>query len=190
MDKVDASNGADASTANAETQGAVDQQGDAGSEVNARLLAESKKHKALASELKTKLAKYEAAEKSALEQQSQFKDLYEKEKKDREALLKTVVSDRIKASVAQEAAKHGCIDVDGLLKLGNKELLQYDEATLEVHGVDQYVEDTKKSKPYLFQSASKANINPATPGASVRSNVKPLKDLSKDEIMAQLRALK
>lgn len=193
MDTNAAANAANTQTANADADTDTDSAVTTGaaSEVNARLLAESKKHKALAQEMKSRLAKFEAAEKAALEQQAQFKTLYEQEKAEREKLLKTVVSERIRSTVAEQATKAGCVSVDDLLKLGNRELLQYDESTLEVLGADQFVEDAKKSKPYLFQSAKTQVINPATPGQGMaRSTVKPLKELSKEEIMSQLRALK
>jgi hypothetical protein len=190
MEGNTAPNGASAQAANAEAQQAVDATAnEPASEVNARLLAESKKNKTLAQELKQKLAKYEAAENSAMQEQQRFKELYEKSEAARQSLFKTVIKEKIKSSVADKALKAGCVDVDGLIKLGNAELLRYDEESLEVHGVDTFVEEAMKSKPYLFQSAKTPTINPATPGGTVRSNNKSLKELSKEEILSQLRAL-
>ena len=190
MEGNTAPNGASAQAANAEAQQVVDTTAnEPASEVNARLLAESKKNKATAQELKQKLAKYEAAENAAMAEQQRFKELYEKAEAARQTLFKTVIKEKIKSSVADKALKAGCVDVDGLIKLGNSELLQYDEDSLEVHGVDTFVEEAMKSKPYLFQSAKTPSINPTTPGGTIRSNNKPLRELTKEEIMAQLRKL-
>lgn len=185
------SNETPAQAANAEVQQAVDATAtEPASEVNARLLSESKKNKALAQELKSKLAKYEVQEKSQLEEQARFKELYEKEKGQRELLLKTVIKEKIKSSVADKALKAGCVSVDDLIKLGNSELLQYDEETLDVHGVDTFVEEAMKSKPYLFKSTKTPTINAATPGGvGVSSNNKQLKELTVDELRAKLRSL-
>lgn len=169
-------------TTNAEAQG--DEVNAA--EVNARLLAESKKNKKLAQELKAKL---ENIEKSGLEEQQKYKELYQKSEEKYQGLYKTLVREKIKTAVVEKASKLGAVDADAVLKLGNAELLQVDSETLEVQGVDEFVEDLRKTKHYLFQPQKTPTINPVTPGGVVRGTEKPLNQLSRDEIMAKLKAL-
>ncbi len=167
---------------------APDQTGDevSAAEVNARLLAESKKNKKLAQEYRSKL---ETLEKTKLEEQSQYKELYQKSEEKYQGLYKSLVREKIKSAVADRATKSGAIDVEAVLKLGNAELLQVDQESLEVHGVDEFVEELKKTKQYLFQPAKTPTINPATPGGVVRGQTKSLQQMSAAEIMAELHKL-
>lgn len=166
----------------------VEAQGDevSAAEVNARLLAESKKNKKLAQEYRSKL---ETLEKTKLEEQSQYKELYQKSEEKYQGLYKSLVREKIKTAVSERASKHGAIDVEAVLKLGNAELLQVDQESLEVHGVDEFVEELKKSKQYLFQPVKTPTINPATPGGVVRGQTKSLQQMSAAEIMAELHKL-
>ena len=186
-DEKGAPNGAGSTETNVtETSGADDSTKDQAAEVNARLLDESKKYKKAYQDTRSKL---EELEKSKLQEQQKYKELYEQTEQKYQGLYKSLVKEKIRSSVADKASKAGCLDVDALLKLGNAELLQLDEDTLDVHGADTFVEEAKKAKPYLFQAAKASNINATTPGGVVRTGTKTLKDLSKDEIMSQLRAL-
>ena len=155
-------NATETTTANAEqTQEAVAQS--AQSEVNERLLNESKKYKKAYQEEKQKR---EELEKSELQKQAKYKELYEQTEAKYNGLYKSLVKEKVKSTVADKAAKAGCLDVDALLQLGNASLLQVDEETLEVLGADTFVEEAKKSKPYLFQSAKAPTINATTPGGT------------------------
>lgn len=131
------------------------------SEVNERLLNESKKYKSLYQQTKQELDKQQKAK---LEEQNRFKELYEQEQSKYQALYKNLVKEKIKAKVTEHATKAGCVNVEDLLRLGNVELLQVDEESLEVYGAETFVEDTKKQKPYLFNASKPQAINPATPG--------------------------
>lgn len=155
-------------------------------EVNARLLEESKKNKKAAQEYRTKL---ETLEKERLTEQQRYKELYEKSEEKYQGLYKSLVKEKVRAAVATKAQAMGVVDIDAAMLLGNKELLQVEEDSLEVHGVDTFMDELKKAKPYLFQVAQKANINGVTPNAVLKSNTKPLKELTVEEIKAQLKAL-
>lgn len=145
-------------------------------DVNARLLEESKRNKAKAQELKAKL---DEIEKKSLLEKEQFKDLYEKSEAKYQGLWKSLVKERVRSSVSEVAAKQGCLSVDDLLKLGKSDLLQIDEETLEVSGTELFVEEAKKSKPYLFQSTKTPTINATTPGGVVKQKTTTLSDLAK-----------
>lgn len=187
MDQTkNAANAATETQANAETSGQTTETENQASEVNARLLAESKKYKSAYQEAKQKL---EEVEKSKLQEQSKYKELYEQTEEKYKTLYKSLVKEKVRTSVADVAAKAGCHDVEALLKLGNSELLQVDDESLKVDGVEAFVEDARKNKPYLFQSVKQASINSVTPGGGV-TKTKSLKDMSSTELMAQLRSLK
>ena len=175
-------------TANAETakQEVVSTEAQS-SELNERLLSESKQYKKKYQEAKTKL---EEIEKSALQSQSKYKELYEKSEEKYQGLYKNLVKEKVKTAVANHALKAGCVDVEDLLQLGNKQLLQIDEETMEVQGADVFVEEAKKTKPYLFNIQKTPTINSSTPGGVVKGSQKTIKEMSKEEILAQLRALK
>lgn len=157
------------------------------SEVNERLLAESKHNKKRAQDLQAKLNEME---KSTLQEQAKYKELWQKSEEKYQGLYKSLVKEKIRTAVSDKASKAGCRDVDDLLKLGDVRLLQINEETLEVEGADVFVEEVKKVKPYLFATQNTPTINPATPGGVLKGGQKSVKEMTKDEIMSQLRALK
>lgn len=189
MSESTAGNPAATATANAaggETTENSTTQATSASEVNARLLEESKANKKKAQELQAQL---DGIKKAQLEKQSEYKKLYEEEKTKGEKLFKTVVNERVKSAVEKVASKAGAIDLDAVMALGDSKLLVVDEETFAVDGVDTYIEDLKKKKPNLFTVTKSAAVNGVTPGGTTQSNKKPLKDLTKEELLAQLRAL-
>ena len=177
--------------ANAQAPETVEQQGQSGDEANAtnaRVLAESKEYKKKYQATKARL---EELEKSKLQEQNQYKELWQKSEEKYETLYKTLVKEKVRSAVSEKAAKAGCVDVDALLKLGDAQLLQINKETLEIDGADVFVEEAKKLKPYLFQPVKAPTINSATPGGVLKaSGVKKPQEMTKEEIMAQLRALK
>jgi hypothetical protein len=52
------------------------------------------------------------------------------------------------------------------MKLGEKDKLQYDEETMEVLGVEEFVDSVKLQFPEFFKPANQTTINPATPGGT------------------------
>jgi hypothetical protein len=188
MSEANASNGAAAGDANAAGGDAGDgaNQG-AGSEVNARLLEESKQNKKKAQEYKAALDKLTQTQ---LVDQQKYKELYEAEQKKYSSLHKTLVTDKVKAAVSEKASKAGAIDLDAILALGDRGLLVVDEDTLAVDGVDTFIEDLKKKKPSLFTAKSATAVNGVTPGGTAgSSNQKQISEMNADEIRAALKKL-
>jgi hypothetical protein len=160
-----------------------------GTEPN-RLLEESKKWKERAVKAEKEL---EAKSKAEQAEKGQYKDLYEKEQEKFSNLRKSFLKEKINSSVSVVATKHGCVDTDALLRLGNLEHLQFDEDTGMVHGVDTFVEETKKARPFLFNQAKPPTINPTAPGGQsmgsgriTKENFGALKPEQKSEVYAQL----
>lgn len=148
-------------------------------DVNKRLLEESKHWKSKAQEYKKQI---EDAQKQKAAEQGEFKELYEKTKAQHDDLYKKFVGEKVKMSVSQVASKHGCVDVEALMRLGNVDLLRFDPETAEVHGADIFVEEAKKNKSYLFQLKQSVATSPMTPGgANGIAAPKVYKDLSADE---------
>lgn len=155
-----------------------------------RLEEESRKYKKNWQELRSDA---ENKQKQYLEEQGKFKELYETERRKSEDLFKNFVRTKVESMVSGVAQKNGCLDVDALLKLGNAELLQYDETSHNVVGVETFVDEAKKRHPYLFQTHTRPNINTALPNAghekaaSVNaSNYAKLKKEDKANVLAKL----
>lgn len=142
----------------------------------ARILEESKKWKQRASAAEREL---QELKKKEAENQGQFKQLYEAEKKKNDEISKSYVRTQVRMSVDALASKAGCANVEALMKLGNPELLEFNEENGKVYGADLFIEDAKKNHPYLFSAGTKPpTINPATPGGVV-----PKKKLTAQEIL-------
>lgn len=170
MSEVKTAANAAAADANASAEEAheVDSQAqEAGthSEVNDRLLKESKAFKSRALSAEREL---ERIQKASLEEQGKFKEMYEATQQKYESLMKNLVKEKIKSSVSDHASKVGCVNVEALLKLGNPSLLEFDEEQGTVHGSDLFVEEARKQHPYLFNSAKTAAINSASPGGPLK----------------------
>jgi hypothetical protein len=141
-----------------------------------RVLNENKKHKEM---LAQRIAAEAEAKKKDLEAQNNYKVLYE----NTDQKLKAVLEDKNKLedligqgvkynAVVSELNKKGirCIDMDAMFSLGNTELLQTVDME-NVDGVEAFIDDAKKSRPYLFASQDIPRMNqlPATfnPGQQV-----------------------
>jgi len=127
-----------------------------------RVLDESRKNKDKWQDLKTEV---DTATSQRLEEQGEYKELYTALQSTLSDERKSRMKDRIQHAVSTEATKVGAVDVDDLFVLGNSELLQYDESSGSVHGVDIFIEDLKKRKPHLFGAKPSATVNPSAPGA-------------------------
>jgi len=149
---------------------------DSESESRERLLAESKKWKARA--INAEKANKEQ-QKRISEEQGKYKELYETEHKARKELSVKVIKEKINASVKSVAAKVGCIDPDAVLALGDMSLLQIDEDNGDVFGAEHFVEQVKKTKPYLFQALKVPTINAASPSGTVQAKKVTAADILK-----------
>lgn len=189
MDTVTTAN-ADATTANAE---AVEEKPAETVDLvqlkatNERLLAESKKNRENFLKAKQEL---DRVTQTQLQEQGKYKELYEKTSGDLKALKQAQMRKDIEYAVKLHAEKAGMVKPDIALKLGNAELLAYDEANGTVSGVDAFVESIKADMPQLFTTQKTPVINPTTPNGAVRTGTKNLKDMKSDEIIAALHALK
>lgn len=154
--------------------------------VNTRLLNDARKWKKRAMDAE---AEKKRLEEKTLTSQGEYKVLYEKAVAEKAQLESAIKDGEKRRALERAAAEAGCIDLDGFISLGDQSLLVYDDETKTYDGIDAYRDDLRKRKSYLFQQKSGAQINPAKPGGVGNLTNKPLKDLSKEEIMARLRAL-
>lgn len=127
---------------------------------NRRLLDESKKYKSNWQKIKEEQA---AKEQKTLEEQGRYKDLYAQKDQEYKSLVQSLMREKVSSAVKMQASRYGCVDETALLKLGNSELLQYDEETQAVHGVDAYLEDAKTKFPFLFKQSQTPSVNNAQP---------------------------
>ena len=130
---------------------------------NARLLEESRKYKERAQKAEKAI---EERERKTAEEQGRYKELFEKAEAKLQNYQKLSLQEKIKNAVGAAGQKHGCVDSEALIKLGNHGLIQYDEETLEIHGAEIFVEEAKKAYPYLFKQSSQSVINPVAPGGA------------------------
>ena len=159
------------------------------SELNARLLRESQQNKERAKKAEQEAAELRKFRDSALKEKMEYKPLFEEATKKLSDLQEKVKRTSILSSVKEVGLKMGCIDVDLLLAAGPAGVLDYDQDSLEPVGVQEFVEAAKKAKPFLFAQPKTPTINATTPGGAVRNNVQQSKPMSKEEIIAQLKAL-
>jgi hypothetical protein len=155
--------------------------------VNDRLLRESKEYKQRAQALAKELETIKAAK--AVES-GDYKKLFEQAQAKLEAQNKTVMKNAIMTKLTQVGTKRGCVDADALFKLGNKELLQYDEESGEVIGAELFVEDAAQRMSYLFSSQKPAAINGVNPSGVIKPKTitaSDLSSLSKADMGAVLR---
>lgn len=154
---------------------------------NERLLAESRKNREAYLRTKKDL---EDRVKADMQKQGEYKALAEKLAAENGLLKKSFRDEKVTAEVTKALEKAGVVKAEGAWKLGRMDLLQYDEDSREVHGVQTFVDELKKEYPMLFSAPKTPVINPTVPsGRGPAPAGKQLKDLTKDEIMAQLRAL-
>lgn len=143
-----------------ETDGAESQPAAQLKSTNERLLNESKKNREAYLKAKKEL---DELKQKQLSEQGKFKELYEKANAELAQIKKQSMLKDISFSVKLAAEKSGFVKPDNALKLGNSELLQYDEATGQVFGVETFVDELKKEYPQLFSQAQKSVINPMAP---------------------------
>jgi hypothetical protein len=141
-------------------------------QLNARLLRESKewKSKYLAAKQESQSQKHvlEEAEKKKMESQQQYKTLAEKYESENKALKDRIRNEKIRNAVNDKALRAGCVNVEDLLTVGDKSLIEYDEESNQVSGAEVFIEETRRLKPYLFQSKANgrtSTINSVTPGS-------------------------
>lgn len=168
-----------------------------GSEVNDRLLAESKANKKRAQELAAEL---DAIKNKQLEEQGNYKDLLEKEKKEKEELRNNLVSSSqktLKANIQATVAKFATdvVDLEDLMNQPKfKKILEEgidgEELTLSEDAAEKYVKAVLEAKPHLRKTVvipgthkgGKPNYNPSGPNSSGKS----LSSMTQEELRAEL----
>lgn len=128
-----------------------------------RVLEESKSHKQRAQQAERELAKIREAE---AKRQGKYKELAEQKDAELNSLREKWVKAQVNTALAGAASQYGYAgsSVDTLLKLGDHDLLAFDEDTGRVEGIEVYMEDLKKREPSLFRVAQ-ANISEKVPTA-------------------------
>ncbi len=136
-------------------------------DVNARLLEESKKHKARYQETKKQLeelqAKLDAQKQNELAEQGKYKDLWQKEREQNETFRKRYVEEKIRSAVETAALRAGIVDPTDAFLLGNMDLIQFDPESHSIDGADTLVEDLKKRKAHLFKGKTQMIVNSSVP---------------------------
>jgi hypothetical protein len=169
--------------ANAEGQEQVTKpEGVEASEGGERILKESKAWKKRAQEAEQRL---KDVEEKTLKEQQNYKQLYEKKNKELEILAQKMMGDKKKLALQVAAQKWKVRDLHDAMGLGNKELLQYDQEADNFVGVDEFFEDLKNRKPYLFESEKAAVATPARPGGQIKDV--PYESLSLADIEKKLK---
>jgi vacuolar-type H+-ATPase subunit I/STV1 len=128
-----------------------------------RLLEESRNYKKRAQEAEKKL---QEQEKKKLEEEGKYKELSESYQEKLENQQKINMRLAVRTAILEPATKAGCVDIEDLLKLGDGSFLQYDAETGEVTGSEEFVQNLKNAKPWLFQQATKPVTSQAIPGGS------------------------
>lgn len=121
--------------------------------------------------------------------QNNWKALAEKLQEENGSLKGSLGELAVKTQLAPKLVEMGCVNVDDAMKLGNNELLVHDDG--QISGVDQYIDDLRAQRPYLFQSKIPSSVNTTLPagGINVTPAKKSVNDLSDDELDAHMKQL-
>jgi predicted RNase H-like nuclease (RuvC/YqgF family) len=149
-----------------------------------------------AQELEQRVQDFERKE---MEAKGQYEKLVQQLKEENDRLKtdvkkerETYLWERVTTGIKTEAAKAGCQSPDKLIKLLDKndfETLQADADgyNLKQESLSALIEKAKKENSFLF-SAPSVKIADASPSSRVQTQVsKSLDQMSKEEILAQLR---
>lgn len=155
-------------------------------ETHQRVLKESQKYKQRAMQAEARLNEFEE---KTLSEQKQYRELAERYKGELEQIKTAKAELEIRTQLLPELTKAGCRDATDALQLGNRELLLHDGDSLV--GVDEFVSDLQKRKPWLFESGKPSSVNPSLPSpGKVPGNGKiDYSKLSTEEIRQKLREL-
>ena len=143
-------------------------------ETHQRVLEESKNYK----------AKLQEIERKRLEEQGKWQEIAEKERAELANLRRQVTLGKIRETVSKYASEAHCRNVDDLLKLGNVDLIRYDEDTGEVYGAKEFVEAARSEKAYLFENRSQSVVNSIAPSGEPAKPVTDLKQMNRSQLDA------
>lgn len=122
--------------------------------------------------LKKLEAERESQQAKALEEQGKYKELYEKEKTEREAQTKSHNDFLVETEMRRVATQLGMIDQD-LIKLIGREGITIENG--QVQGVEDVIKEFQKNKPALFKSdevetPKVPNVSQSRPGTQTVNN--------------------
>lgn len=123
---------------------------------------------------------------------NQLKDKLAKTEKAQKEQFSNFVFQSLDAQVREEALRLGCIDPDAIVKLADMSAVEIDSQTYKAdkEQLGQLLEEMKRKKPYLF-SKSGPKINSDLPGGVIKKeDKKSYKDMTKDELWAELKKIK
>jgi hypothetical protein len=156
-----------------------------------KVLNERKKDQERAKAAELKIQEYEHKK---LEEAGKFQEVItdlRKRAEEKESAYETErkarIADKLTAMIREESSKHGVIDFEDMLKVGNLDSIQADPETGKVDPstIKRYVEDLKAKKSYLFKATTVQTAD-ATPNAGKAPGTLTAKDLSSmstDELM-------
>lgn len=134
-------------------------------QVNQRLLNESKKYKEQFKTVKQELDSYK---KQQLEEQGRWQEIAQQKEQELQQFQEAFITEKVNASLSRAAEKSGCIDIDALMKLGDHDLLEFDEETMAIGGVDAFIENAKHKYSFLFRNTQVPQVNSMRPGGPVQ----------------------
>lgn len=163
-----------------------------------KVLNERKKDQERAKQAEAKIQEYEHKK---LEEAGKYQEVIadlrkraEEKEKEAESLRKARIADKLTSMIRDEANKHGVIDFEDMLKVGNLDSIQVDPDTNNVdpQTIKRYVEDLKAKKSYLFK-ATNVQVADASPNAGKapgKIETKDLSTMSSEELMKLALKLK
>lgn len=131
---------------------------------NNRLLEESKRHKQKAIENGQKLLEAEGKKDELISSLRQELEEKQRVMQEHEQYL---IRQKIASAVAEKAKKYGCDDWDHLMVLGNNDLIEYDQESGQVKGVDLFFEEALKNDRFkkFFVRQDKVKTVNTIPGS-------------------------
>lgn len=154
---------------------------------NKRLLDESYQYKQKYNGLKSEI---EQKQKQSLEEQENFKELYELEKQKSmeasskaEKLKRQALQKDMHFKVASKATD--AYDVSDIIKSLPRDLLEIDEETESVSGIEEAIKHVRESKPYLFKKNNGTGFADRRPqGDNGKRSWEDLEGREKDKLFA------
>ena len=174
--------------------GGQDAQDSVSYQSHAKLLAEKK---AVQAKLQQEREAREKMEQARLEEQGKLSELVESLKTEN-ARLKQQNTDvvgnfaykSVRSQLMTEAAKVGCLNPNALAKLVDLDSFDVDTETFEASSdqMKAQIEVVRKENPWLFGKTSPAvnNSNPSVNASQTKQKMKPLKEMSQDDLLAGL----
>lgn len=156
-----------------------------------KVLGERKKDQERAKALEAKVQEYEHKKlEEAGKYQEVISDLRKRAEEKEYALeqeRKARIADKLTAMIRDESSKHGVIDFEDMLKVGDLKSIQVDPETSNVdpQTIKRFVEDLKAKKSYLFKATSvqTADATPNAGKAPGQVTAKDLSSMSTEELM-------